>query len=315
MTKEFVGMNGRIVPSAQANVSVMDHGLLYGVAFFATMRYEHGRVFLWSWHMERIQLACTKLSIHWEPGESDEASDMLLRNVHEVCKANGLNEAYVRITVTAGDAPLGLHIGNYSEPQTIVIAKPLPLNLRMGARAPKRLHKLELHRTTAETSPRFKSSHYLNNFMGRRELFAALGNQDAEGLFMDSHGYVCEGLVSNVFYRKGTVWHTPDESTGCLPGITRRWVIQWLRTLGTTVKEGRFSWDQLIHADEMFVCNALQEIVPVRALSDSHGVCKTWDEFMWTSAAQKDHTPSTMMISQAYGMTKKQMPDMDGNVE
>jgi 4-amino-4-deoxychorismate lyase len=311
MTKEFVGINGKLVPAEQATVSVMDHGFLYGVVFFATMRYENGRVFLWHWHVERLHQACNSLQIQWTPGESDDGSDLLLRQVHEVCQANGLNEAYVRVSVSAGEAPLGIHTGAYAAPKTIILAKPLPMNIRMGARAPKRLHKLETLRTTTESQPRYKSSHYLNNIYGRRELFQVLGTQDGEGLFLDPKGAICEGLVTNVFFRKGSVWFTPDESTGCLPGVTRRWVIQWLKAMQIQVVEGRFTWEQLTAADEAFLCNALQEIVPVRALSDHQHMVKSWDEYMWTSAAQKDHMPSSMMIAQAYVAAKKQSAGMD----
>ena len=47
MSEMKVWMDGALVDLAQAKVSVMDHGLLYGDGVFEGIRIRHGRICRW----------------------------------------------------------------------------------------------------------------------------------------------------------------------------------------------------------------------------------------------------------------------------
>jgi 4-amino-4-deoxychorismate lyase len=48
----------------------------------------------------------------------------------------------------------------------------------------------------------------------------------ADVLLWNTRGMITETPVRNVaFFRRGR-WITPHESTGCLPGVTRRWLLE-----------------------------------------------------------------------------------------
>jgi 4-amino-4-deoxychorismate lyase len=61
----IIGWNGELVLSHKAAVSVMDHGFLYGMSLFETMRTYGGRPFLLDRHLDRLAGACEELGIGW----------------------------------------------------------------------------------------------------------------------------------------------------------------------------------------------------------------------------------------------------------
>ncbi len=119
---------------------------------------------------------------------------------------------------------------------------------------------LQIRRNTPEGSRRLKSHHYLNNLLAKREL----GDRaNVEGIFLTEQGYVAEGIVSNVFWIKNKIVFTPDLDTGILNGITRQFVLQQLTEWGIPCEIGFFRPADVIEADEVFMTNSIQEVVPL----------------------------------------------------
>ncbi|WP_374015900.1 aminotransferase class IV [Paenibacillus thiaminolyticus] len=258
----IIGWNGELVPSHQAAVSVMDHGFLYGMSLFETMRTYGGRPFLLERHLGRLAGACEELGIRWTEGaEQAEA------HIRAIMAANHLEEAYVRYTVSAGENGFGLPGGDYPSPVTIVLVKPL-LDVPDALYADgKPLQRLRLARNRPEGNRRFKSGHYMNNILAKRELAgyksAALG---AEGFMLTAEGWLAEGIVSNLFFLTGRRLCTPDLATGILPGITRGAVLELAADCGLAAEEGLYRWDDLLEADEIFITTSVQELVPITSL-------------------------------------------------
>ena len=99
---------------------------------------------------------------------------------------------------------------------------------------------------------------------------------DVEGIFLNRDGQVAEGIVSNIFWVKDGVVYTPAPSVGILNGVTRQFVIALLERLHIPIKEGAYPLSHLQEADEVFITNSLQEIVPLhcigrRSYSGKHG--------------------------------------------
>ncbi|MFP3471141.1 aminotransferase class IV, partial [Micrococcus sp. SIMBA_144] len=84
-----------------------------------------------------------------------------------------------------------------------------------------------------------------------------------EGIFLSQDGRLAEGIVSNLFWFKNGILFTPDLSTGILNGITRQFVVHVAKKMGISVREGGFQRESLVEADEVFVTNSIQEIVPL----------------------------------------------------
>lgn len=115
-----------------------------------------------------------------------------------------------------------------------------------------------------ETSPLtyLKSLNYLDNLM-EHERCAAEGLDEV--LFFNSRGMLCEGSVSNVFFVKGGRIFTPSIECGLLGGVVRKFV-----TDSFEVTEGRFTMEELMESDCVFLTNSVMGIMKVSRVSGKH---------------------------------------------
>jgi len=261
----LIGLNGRIVEAASASVSVMDHGLMYGMGLFETFRTYNGKPFLLQRHLDRMEQGAAELGIAWNID-----ADELHAEIASLLKANQLAEAYIRLTYTAGEDEMGLPMGPlYESPNLIVYIKELPKSPESWYAQGRTLQVLRTPRNTPEGSQRLKSLHYMNGILGRRELSGIPGAQGAEGLMLTREGHIAEGIVSNLFFAKSGKLYTPTIDTGILPGITRAFVLELAVKMGIEAEEGIYTLEDLKQADEIFLTGSVQEIVPVRLLRES----------------------------------------------
>ncbi|MFB5679103.1 aminotransferase class IV [Paenibacillus terreus] len=265
---KYIGMNGALTDAAAAVIHVSDHGFLYGMGLFETFRTYNGQPFLLDRHLRRMSEGCRMLDI---PFEADEKG--LAELISSLMEANELEDAYIRYTVSAGEEAFGLPAGGYSRPNHVLFARALPALSPNPAQRSKALYLLRTRRSTPESGVRLKSLHYMNNIMAKRELAEYEGAVPlpAEGLMLTADGFLCEGIVSNVFLVKDEVLYTPELSTGALGGITREFVLELVRSSGIHALEGLYTWNDLIEADEVFLTGSVQEISPVTRLVEPHG--------------------------------------------
>ncbi|ASS87488.1 aminodeoxychorismate lyase [Geobacillus stearothermophilus] len=261
----YVYVNGEIVPYEEARVSAFDHGFLYGIGLFETFRTYEGHPFLLDDHLARLNRGLSELRIQKQVSRAEA-----LGIIERLLRANGLQDAYVRFNVSAGVGGLGLSMEQYSHPTVIVYMKPLPPSAPPEG---KEGVVLTTRRNSPEGDERLKSHHYLNNIIGKWELGRRV---DVEGIFLNRDGQVAEGIVSNIFWVKDGVVYTPAPSVGILNGVTRQFVIALLERLHIPIKEGAYPLSHLQEADEVFITNSLQEIVPLhrigrRSYSGKHG--------------------------------------------
>ncbi|THF74523.1 aminotransferase class IV [Cohnella fermenti] len=260
-------LDGQLMNSEEAVISVHDHGFLYGMGLFETFRTYGGKPWLLDWHAERLAEGCAALGIEYAP----DARHMR-RSVARLIEANGLEDqdAYIRWSVSAGDGAVGLPAEPYAKPREIVYAKPQAAD-EPERRSGKALRLLKLRRSEPEAVFRLKSFHYMNNILAKRELVAGGAAPGTEGLFLNAAGHVAEGMVSNVFWINGHTLRTPSLDCGPLAGVTRRYVLTLAAEQGLRVEEGAYAWEELPAADEVFVTSSIQEIVPVSRLEGPDG--------------------------------------------
>ncbi|MBO8178352.1 MAG: aminodeoxychorismate lyase [Bacillus sp. (in: Bacteria)] len=253
----YIYMNGQVIPKEEAKISPFDHGFLYGLGVFETFRTYDGHPFLLDDHLDRLQKGLQQLQIELSIQRTDVAQ--MLKELYE---KNGWKNAYCRLNVSAGNGEIGLQVSPYTCPNVILFQKPLP---PIGASSEKSIQFLQLRRNTPETNERLKSHHYLNNVAAKREI----GEQaSVEGVFLTEQGWVAEGIVSNVFWVKDDIVYTPAIETGILNGVTRQLVLRILRKAAIDVVEGLFTKEALLDADEIFLTNSIQEVVPVHRCED-----------------------------------------------
>lgn len=249
-------LNDQLVDSSEAKVSVFDHGLLYGDGIFEGIRLYDGCVFKLEEHLERLEYSAKAIMLDM-PWTREEISNA----VCETCRANDLQDGYIRLVVTRGVGSLGLSIKNCDQPQLIIIADNIQLY-------PSEYYEQGLSIITVPTRrcnpaalpPTVKSLNYLNNILAKIEA-QHLGYHEA--IMLNDQGYVAECTGDNIFIiHKGTLI-TPASSSGALKGITRGTVLEIADHLNIPYREENMTRYDVWVADEVFLTGTAAEIVPI----------------------------------------------------
>lgn len=252
-----IWMDGAIVPSAEARISVFDHGLLYGDGVFEGIRVYNGKIFEEQGHIKRFfeSAKAIRLVLPMTPEEVSAA-------MYEALEANGITgDGYIRLVATRGVGSLGISILHTANPTVFVIADKIALY-------PPEVYQRGLHciissyvrNHSNSTSPRVKSLNYLNNVMAKLEARDA-GADEAIMLTADGHIAECSG--DNIFLIRNGILMTPPTSEGILEGITRNLVIEFARKRGIAVLEKALIRHDLFVCDECFATGTAAEIVPI----------------------------------------------------
>jgi len=265
-----IGLNGAVLEAGKAVIPALDHGLLYGIGLFETFRTYGGVPYALDRRLARLRQGCETLGIRWTMTDAE-----VRRWLAAVLEANGLADAYVRLTVTAGDAGLGLAVDPYERPNTLLAVKSLPTLADRLYREGRELRVLRTPRGTPETPVRLKSLHYMTNVLAKRELAASGAPAGAEGLMLTREGWLAEGIVSNLFFVKDGIVRTPAIATGILPGITRALTLELARSEGLETEEGYYTAADLLMADEVWLTGSVQELVPVTRIAEADGTVRT----------------------------------------
>jgi len=81
-------------------------------------------------------------------------------------------------------------------------------------------------------------------------------------------GHITEGTISNVFFYRDGVLCTPSTACGILDGITRQVILTLAVREGFTVKEGKFTVEDIAAAQEVFLTNTTMEVMPVNRVDE-----------------------------------------------
>jgi len=115
----LVYANGTFRRSADACVSVFDHGLLYGDGVFEGIRAYNGRVFKLERHIARLFDSAKAIRLEM-PHTEAEVCDIVI----ETCRRNAIHDGYIRLVVTRGPGDLGIDPRKCPRPELFVIARP-----------------------------------------------------------------------------------------------------------------------------------------------------------------------------------------------
>ena len=111
---EIVYLNGSLIPRSQASISALDYGFLYGFGLFETMRAYRGRVFRLDKHLSRLARSAEILRLPIEALELKEA-------VMDTIRANKLDSARIRITVSLGEGGMVPDLSTCTKPTVLIM--------------------------------------------------------------------------------------------------------------------------------------------------------------------------------------------------
>lgn len=256
--EQLVYINGEIVSRDKACISTFDRGLLYGYGLFETMRSYNGRVFCLDRHIARLVNSAGFLGIR-EALEPEKLEAAVLRTL----KANGLDDARVRLTVTAGEGSRSISIPSTRNLTTIITVEELVLPSSETYAVGLRTSIAGIRRNNRSPLCRMKTLGYLENMLAHAE---AVNAGCDEAILLNVDGFVAECSASNIFIVEAGGIVTPPIEDGALPGITRGVLIELAAKLGIKLAQESVSVERLTSAEEVFITNSVIEIMPIAAI-------------------------------------------------
>ena len=243
-------VGGRLVAPHEPVLRADDHALV-GDGAFEAIKVVDGRPFALTRHLARLQRSLEPLGI-----------DVDLDEVHAAVRAlmatdqAQVSPSWLRITVTGGSAPMGT--GAVGLTPTIVGAvapmAPWPPTTDVVI-APWR-------RNEFGPTAGLKTISYADNVIANR--FAHAAGAD-EAVFANTRGQLCEGTGTNIVVAVDGRLVTPTLAAGCLAGVTRELLLEWLPDL----EEFDVPVEVLGEASEAFLTSTSRNVHPIRRVEGS----------------------------------------------
>ncbi len=260
MSNELAYIDGRVIPLADASVSLSDNGYLLGDGVFETMRTTRsGELFRPELHAARSLAGLQKLLLPTENVYEQfmTAAENLRSNaVQQIAK-----ELYIRINISSGTSR---QWGDVPELTITGIAK----KLHQEKNHPLSCITWDHHGQHHELSD-VKSLSYARSALLRRKV--ARENVD-DIILISPEGKVVESSVSNVIARKGDVVYAPGTSAGALPGTTQHILICELLPRDQYMVQESLTQDQLYECDEVMLTSSLSGVKRVKKIDDTEYV-------------------------------------------
>lgn len=248
-----------------SEVFASDRGLLYGDGCFTTMRLRRkaDRYWypdLWEYHQKRLHETCQALGISLPDVLADHVEKVLASAVIDALSDSDF--AVLRITVTRGIGGHGYAPERDAAPTIVLSLGSFPVHYlewqHRGVKADFASFRLGIQPVLAG----LKTLNRLEQVILKQELLQR--PEVHELIALDMEGHVTEATAANIFWRKGETWYTPCLSRAGVDGVMRQAVMM----RNPEIQEVRVAPDVLLDADEMFMCNALMELVPIFQIAD-----------------------------------------------
>ena len=235
---------------ADATIPSDDRGYLLGDGLFETMQVRHGKLIRSGFHIRRLLSSCDALELACSI-KADDFDDI----VQSLCVRNGLDNAVIRLTLSAGSGPRGLERSGEGSVSCLIRASewrepPESLSLVVS----------DIRREASSLATRHKTLSYIDNIGAR---VRAKKSESDMALMLTPAGHVSGCDCANVFWVSDGKLFTPSLDCAVLPGSVRAFLVQTM-----DVTEGQYTLEDVLKSDHVFVTNALMGAVGVSSINN-----------------------------------------------
>lgn len=239
-------------------ILVNDRGFQYGDGLFETIEVLDGHPIFLDQHLVRLSHGCASLKI------PTPDIKQLTDECYFVCQK--AKQAVLKIIVTRGLGGRGYRQPETIQPTRVISLYPFPeypcTHSEQGINA-------RFCDTRLGLNPALAGIKHLN----RLEQVMARAEWDnpniQEGLMLGGNGHIIEGTMTNLFYVKDDIIYTASLHMAGVAGIVRGIIIRLSAEHNHTLIEHDYGKDALLAADEVFVCNSIIGIWPIKQIENS----------------------------------------------
>jgi len=243
------------------HIEISDRGFQYGDGLFETIEVRDGQAVFFERHLERLKSGCQRLHIPFPNAQ------LLSLEAKQLCRQWPSARAVLKIIITRGTGGRGYRQPDVIQPTRVLSLHPYPdypkIYTEQGIVA--RFCKTRLGLNPALAG--IKHLNRLEQVLARAEWN---GQSAQEGLMLDINDHVIEGTMTNLFYIKNSNLYTASLTQTGVAGIMRGIIMRLSTDYGLSVIEHTFNKDELLSADEIFVCNSIIGIWPIKQIDSTN---------------------------------------------
>lgn len=251
---EKIYLNGELISSQEATISVFDRGFLFGDGIYEVMVQLENGLFCKDAHLERLQKNLEKIGIAYNVAEMDSQLNPLLM-------ASKLENkpCLIYMQVTRGVAPRKHSYPKDVPPTVMMYALPYSLpyintkNMNAILCSDNRWLRCDI-----------KSTSLLGNVMANERAM----EQNADEAVFVRNGFITEGSHTNIFFIKSGKVYTHPANQLILDGITRKIVLKLCEELDIPMMEKAIGVDEIDDMDEAFITGTTTQIASIAKLGD-----------------------------------------------
>ena len=251
----IVYLNDRFIPLADARISPLDRGFLFGDGVYEVIPVYRRRLFRIEQHLQRLQDSLD--SIHLSNPHAWLDWQGILQ---ELVDTQVFEDQSLYLQVTRGaDNQRNHAIPQYIDPTVFIFASPLP-------DTPKSVYESGVAVISGVDNRWQRCDIKAIDLLANILLYQQAVDAHCAETILLRDGYVLEGSASNVFIVQDGVLRTPPKGPFLLPGVTRDLVLEIAQQERVPLIQGPLTQDELTQADEIWITSSTKEIWPVTQL-------------------------------------------------
>lgn len=242
----YIYFNKQIIPLEEFKLNTGNRAFLYGDGFFETMMADAGGIYLWNYHVERLNNACNIFQIRPE-----EDIDTLKTIIRELFHKNNFQRARVKIHVSREEGGLYLPTGLGG-----VVTIMLYPEEAEYFQSPLQERTAGVYQVPLKLINAFSQVKNLNCIpFVQASLWAKQQGFD-DAFILNQNLRPAELTSSNffLFYRNALV--TPHKNEGCIIGVMRNFLLANLQGTDFEVREKSLQTNDLYQATYIIATNA-----------------------------------------------------------
>jgi D-alanine transaminase len=249
--EQIVYLNGDFVALADAKVSVLDRGFIYGDGVYEVIPAYGRRPFRMPQHLARLSRSLDGIRL-----ANPHSDAQWQRLVEAIVAKQPFDDQAVYLQITRGVARRD-HAFPAGVPATVfMMSNPLPLP------SPEQVER-GVAVVTAEDNRWLRCDLKTTSLLGNVLMRQLAADASAVETVMFRDGWLTEASASNVLVvRDGTVL-APPKDNHILPGITYDATLEVTRVAGVPLEVRPVAKDEALSADEMWISSSTKEVLAV----------------------------------------------------
>lgn len=263
---DLINFNGSLVKDTHLERIAFNRGFLYGDGCFETMRITNRDIPLWDYHWRRLSQTSEFLDFPSHPiMESAKLKEEILSTLE------AFKHASAKLIIFRTGP--GKYAPKMPRLQYMITGKEVKASAPIWSE-----HGVKVDYSEKSCIPAGAPYGFIKKSAALPYVIADQEKEQRdldELIILNTSGQIAEAIYHNIFIIEKNKVYTPPLSSGCVSGVFRAFLIDYLRDIGMEFTEKELTKSDMEQADEVFLTNAFRFITPVGRIGEKKYRIKT----------------------------------------